>query len=368
MPFIGVSINYRLSAWGFLFGKEVMSAGSANIGIRDQRLALHWVQENIAAFGGDPRRVTIWGESAGGMSVGMQLVAYGGRDDGLFRAAISQSGTLPGIAATTSTPESWQPFYDRILKATNCSTAANSLDCLRKIPVDALSAVFNSSVTKGAPFSPVVDGDFIPSSSTSLLLAGQFLKVPYLLGVNHDEGSAFAPRGINTTSQLLYFLTIAGLDNTTANALTTLYPDDPSLGIPPTFLGRPPASQTWGSQFKRVAAIMGDLGMHAPRRLTNEIWAKYGVKSYSYSFDMIPNGHSQEAGATHFQEVAFVFCNFEGLGYENGRKPFTGMPAYYEELAKDMARAWIGFIATGGPEYVGELELSWENERLEADE
>lgn len=61
-PFIGVSINYRLQAWGFLFGEEVLEAGSANMAIRDQRLALHWVQENIAAFGGNPKNVTIWGE------------------------------------------------------------------------------------------------------------------------------------------------------------------------------------------------------------------------------------------------------------------------------------------------------------------
>jgi cholinesterase len=81
-PFIGVSINYRLQAWGFIFGKEIAEEGSTNLGIRDQRLALHWVQENIAAFGGDPTKVTIWGESAGGFSVGAHLVAYGGRDDG----------------------------------------------------------------------------------------------------------------------------------------------------------------------------------------------------------------------------------------------------------------------------------------------
>jgi carboxylesterase type B len=82
IPFIGVSINYRLQAWGFIFGTEIAQEGSTNLGVRDQRLALHWIQENIAAFGGDPSQVTIWGESAGGFSIGSQLVAYGGRDDG----------------------------------------------------------------------------------------------------------------------------------------------------------------------------------------------------------------------------------------------------------------------------------------------
>lgn len=64
-PFIGISINYRLSAWGFLFSDQVLGSGNTNLGLRDQRLFLHWVQENIAAFGGDPTQVTIWGESAG---------------------------------------------------------------------------------------------------------------------------------------------------------------------------------------------------------------------------------------------------------------------------------------------------------------
>lgn len=77
-PFVAVSIQYRLSAFGFLGGKEAVEGGATNLGYRDQRLAMHWVQENIEAFGGDPKQVTIWGESAGAQSVGAHLLAYGG--------------------------------------------------------------------------------------------------------------------------------------------------------------------------------------------------------------------------------------------------------------------------------------------------
>jgi len=92
-PVIAVTINYRLSAWGFLSGsEELVDAGTLNLGLRDQRLALQWVQENIEAFGGDPDQVTIFGESAGAASVGFHLTAYSGRDDKLFRGAIMQSG------------------------------------------------------------------------------------------------------------------------------------------------------------------------------------------------------------------------------------------------------------------------------------
>lgn len=77
-PMIGLSFNYRLSAFGFLTGKEAMDEGATNIGFRDQRLALQWVRENIAAFGGSPEKVTIWGESAGAESVTAQVLAYNG--------------------------------------------------------------------------------------------------------------------------------------------------------------------------------------------------------------------------------------------------------------------------------------------------
>ena len=90
-PFIGITLNYRLSAWGFISSSEVTGTGNTNLGLRDQRMALQWIQENIGAFGGDPAKVTIWGESAGAMSVGYHLIAYGGRDDRLFRAAIMES-------------------------------------------------------------------------------------------------------------------------------------------------------------------------------------------------------------------------------------------------------------------------------------
>ena len=98
-PIIAVSMNYRLGAFGFLNSAEAFEAGDSNMGLRDQRLSLHWIHENIAAFGGDPSKVTIWGQSAGAASVGAQILAYGGRDDKLFRSAILQSGAPISLAS-----------------------------------------------------------------------------------------------------------------------------------------------------------------------------------------------------------------------------------------------------------------------------
>ena len=91
-----VSINYRVGGWGFLGSVEVAAAGVSNIGMFDQRLALKWIQENICAFGGDPNKVTISGESAGGFSVGYHLTAFDGQNHGLFRAVILESGNALG--------------------------------------------------------------------------------------------------------------------------------------------------------------------------------------------------------------------------------------------------------------------------------
>lgn len=107
-PVIVVSINYRVSGFGFLASKEVVEAGVANLGLFDQRLALRWVKENIKAFGGDPSKITIWGESAGGFSVGYHMVAFDGEHDDLFRAGILESGTAlhsDGMNAQDSRPD-----------------------------------------------------------------------------------------------------------------------------------------------------------------------------------------------------------------------------------------------------------------------
>lgn len=98
-PIIAVVPNYRTSAFGLLASKEVAAAGVGNIALFDQRQAMKWVSENIRAFGGDPSKVTIAGESAGGSSAGYQLVAFEGKNDGLFRSAILESSSLLGASS-----------------------------------------------------------------------------------------------------------------------------------------------------------------------------------------------------------------------------------------------------------------------------
>ncbi|KAJ5197799.1 uncharacterized protein N7498_006916 [Penicillium cinerascens] len=343
-PFIAVTLNYRLSAWGFISSSQVYGSGNTNLGLRDQRLALEWVQENIAAFGGDPSKVTIWGESAGAMSVGYHLTAYGGRDDKLFRAGIMESGG--SIAASSSNYTTFQSTYDQLVSKVNCADTVDTLQCLRELPFETLNSVLNG--TDGSSeynFSPVVDGDLVQNWGSIQLNKHEFVKVPILAGSNTDEGTAFGPVGINTTEQWYEYLTDGGFDFQTppsvAKEILKLYPDDPSQGIP-EFLGdkRVPSM---GYEWRRTCAFAGDYTMHANRRRQCEAWTETSTPAYCYRF----NVHSADTplifGATHFEEVSFVFHNIAGLGYHYG-KPFAGVPQSYIDLSSMMTSMWASFI------------------------
>lgn len=355
-PIVATSINYRLAGWGFLWSDEVKEAGAGNLGFRDQRLALEWVQENIRAFGGDPEKVTIWGESGGARSVARQLIAYGGRDDGLFRAAILESGT--GLETEFGEVETDgdvdQAYYDAVVEKAGCADSEDSLQCLRGLDAWTLSDIFNT--TESPSFGGVVDGEFLTQRPSDLVRAGKVVPVPILIGANFDEGTQFAERGINTTEEWVGVLTSAGADDVTVEVLSALYPDIPRVGLPATLQGRPSGDKAfYGDQWKRVVAFSGDLRQHAPRRWWARQWAGLDLAAYSYHFNVLVNGMDAEQGASHFQEVAFVFNNVDGLGYGNAvsEKPFEGMPETFIELADVMSRMWVSFIATTDPNYDG---------------
>ncbi|KAM0346224.1 hypothetical protein ACHAPU_005649 [Fusarium lateritium] len=339
-PIVAASINYRVSQWGFLFSEEMQAEGAGNLAFKDQRMALKWLHDNVAAFGGSPDKVTVWGESAGARSLGMQLVAYDGQHDDLFRAAILESGSPVALFGNAST---WQGYYDALVKKTGCSSSSNSLSCLRELPWETLNNIFNGTSALSVaspPLTAVVDGEFMTDQASRLLQSGRFAKVPLLMGNNFDEGTAYGKKGINTDEEFQTWLSSLGLNKAQVALATELYPDLPDQGIPASFLGRP--QNEYGSQWKRVAAFAGDFQQHSGRRLLALTYSAFSVPVYSYLWNVYVNGISSILGATHFQEVAFVFNNVKGEGY--AANPFEGKPETFVQLADLMSKMWVAFM------------------------
>lgn len=298
--------------------------------------------------------------------MGYHLTAYGGRDDGLFRGAIMESGGSISYSPINAT--GYQSVYDELVANMNCSETEDSLQCLREAPFEQLNAAINGTDGQSRyNFAPMIDGDFITQWGSIHLNNHRFVKVPILAGTNTDEGTSFAPTGIETSAQFYDYLiskprprTSVCLEGRTANLamlidgqagfklpptvaqhILELYPDDPAEGVP-EFLGnsRVPSK---GAQWRRAAAYAGDAYMHANRRRQCEAWAENSTAAYCYRFNMRSGNTPSISGAAHFEEVAFVFNNLAGLGYHYG-KPFAGMPDSYRQLSQLMARMWVSFI------------------------
>jgi carboxylesterase type B len=339
-PIIAVAMNYRLNMYGFLQTPQLLAEGSSNAGLLDQRMALRWVQENIGAFGGDPERVTVWGESAGAQSIAYQLFSYDGRDDGLYRAAILESGGPTG--AQVQNLAYYTSPVENLTRTVGCWNATDQLACLRELSQEELFAAQPSQV-----WNPLIDGDFLTAYPSQLIPSGNSVKVPLLTGANTDEGSNFRPTipTPDTTKDLEHafaFWRMYSLSPPTVRRLLELYPDNPCVAPPHAVTNCSRfESLDRGSQWRRGADIGGDLVIISGRRKMCELYASPLGGSqpvYSYRFDQRLWNRTDVEGIQHFDNVAFSFQNISGL---LGPSPEFDSHA---RLARTVGEAYVRFV------------------------
>lgn len=282
---IYVSINYRLGAFGWLAGPTLQADGTANAGLYDQRFALEWVQQYIHLFGGDPSRVTVFGESAGGGSIVHQITAYGGKQGAPFHQAITQS---PGYFPQTSN-YALESQLNEFLNLLGVSTIEEA----RKLPSKALLAANYVQVWQSYfgqfTYGPAVDGDFVPDWPGKLLAQGDHADVRVMTGQNLDEGLIFVNPLVQTDADLQVYLStlLPDAQAATVNYIAeTLYP--------PVYTGE----YSYNDSISRSALLLSELVFTC-----NNIWLDHAFndKTYSYYFTVPP--------ALHGRDLAYTFYN-----------------------------------------------------------
>ncbi|KAH9934448.1 carotenoid ester lipase [Epithele typhae] len=308
-PIIYVAMNYRLSAFGFLGGKEVKEAGVGNLGLLDQLEALKWVQKYISAFGGDPDKVMIWGESAGSISVAQHMLANNGDPQGLFRAAFLESNVASPVGEI-DVPIA-QSAYDTVIYETGCADAADTLACLREVPAAMLKAAMDMTPTflsfdqLLSPYVPRADGGYVAQPPQHQLLSGAIANIPFVAGNDKDEGTLFSlPTLFNVTTEeeLINYLQTEYFNHTSRAAVAhavAQYPADPAAGSP----FDTGANFTFSPEYKRMAAIQGDYFFQGPRRLfMQQLAGRQPVFGYLNEADQV-----EGLGAEHGAELVSVY-------------------------------------------------------------
>ena len=327
-----VTINYRLGALGFLADAALASrrgGPSGNYGLMDQQAALRWVQRNIRGFGGDPGDVTLFGESAGGLSTLAQLASPGAR--GLFQRAIVESGTYQLTQQPLASAEAAGKAFAAKAGCASTASAENTAACLRGLPVSTILANENP-----VGYTPDVDGAVLTQSVKTALARGQFNRVPVVIGINHDEyrlfvaGYQFLGQRVTAANYQSMIASTLGVSAAIAGKIAAQYPLS-RYPSPPVALG-----------------AVGTDAIFACHALTaEESLARY-VPTYAYEFNdenapelfLPPVGFPY--GAAHASELPYLFSQ------ATVARP-VGLSAAQRRLAAAMKQDWTNLAKTGIP-------------------
>lgn len=316
-----VSVNYRLGAEGFLR----LPGGEANLGLRDQIAALTWVRDTIAAFGGDPGRVTVFGESAGAMSIGTLLAMPAA--EGLFHRAILQSGgghhaysadtadTITGLIA-----EKAGVAVSELLRVAPEELVRAHAELLKEMQANPDPGRFGEAAANALVYLPVVDGDTLPARPIERIAAGSAAGVDVLVGTTREEVKLFTVAG-----GMAEFVTDQAVDGLVA-----------MLRLPEGAAARYRAARPDGAPWEILSDVMTD---HIFRIPAVRIAEAHG-RAWVYEYDWPVPALGGQLGACHAAELGFVFDTLAAAEQLNG-------PDAPQALADAMHGAWVAFAGSG---------------------
>ena len=331
-----VSLQYRLGVLGFL-SIPAFGAHAGDYGLEDQQAALQWVKTNIAAFGGDPHNVTIFGESAGGSSVCDQLASPTAA--GLFERAISESGFYNSITgvntllqpqdckATLATESQAHAAGQAFAQTVGCTNTAQLASCLRSVPVSTLLA--NSGGPTGGTNSPIVNGTTLTTSPRTAFASGRFNRVPTIMGTLRDENLIASP-----TTVAEFLQDVRSQYGSFAGLVLATYP-----------------LSSYGSPYIDFRTIVADSDTVCPALRAEANIGKW-TPVYSYQIadtDTPPIGGVPESlpmGAYHGGEIQMLFPRFDGS---------PPLDSNQQALSDQMTAEWTAFARTGNPTATGTL-------------
>jgi para-nitrobenzyl esterase len=319
-----VTVNYRLGALGFLhLGDDL--PGSGNCGLLDQVAALEWVRDNIAGFGGDPGNVTVFGESAGGMSIGSLLGLPAA--SGLFHQAVPQSGA----ASTVNTPEHAAEVAELTIAKAGGMDALRAARWERLVEIQGEVAIERQRGVGALPYMPVVDGTVLPRPPLESVRAGSAAPVRLLTGTTREEMTLFhylapGPHDLDEAT------VVRRLDRMHAGAGRSLYDAyRTELGA-----NARPVDVWVAAETERVFRMPAIQLASAQARHTPDVWM--------YLFTWASPALDGALRSCHALEIPFVWNTLA-----SGAEGFTGSGPKAEALAGEMHGAWTAFATSGDP-------------------